>query len=133
MILEAIEQIVRQIEQEMHSAESQANKWKQLLCNVREFEQTIEDDSAAANPPRPIQVEPVRNCPTPLHRRVELALRSLESPASASEIQLRLEQLGMERTTGLERQKVRTRIATALQRKPGMFRKQRGCSKWELV
>ena len=132
MIFEAIEQIVRQIETEIDSAESQASKWKQLLCNVRKFEQTIEEEAATANSSRPVTA-PLTHQPTPLHRRVELALRSLENPASPSEIQSRLEQLGMKRTTGLERQKVRTRIATALQRKPSMFRKQRGCSKWELI
>ena len=73
------------------------------------------------------------NSSTPLYSRVEQALRSLEGASSPGEILAYFELFSKDRLTGYRRQKMRTHISTALERKENLFRKIPGTCKWELI
>ena len=74
-----------------------------------------------------------RSVPTPLHDRVEYAIRAVGVPLSPTEILDWLLIFEPAKLTGLPRQRARTQIATALTRKTNLFRKVTGTSKWSLI
>lgn|GEM_PF-5903487 len=76
---------------------------------------------------------PTNSTSIPLYARVEQALRYIGRASGPGEILAYFEIFSKDRLTGYRRQKMRTHISTAMERKEKLFRKIPGTCKWELI